>query len=82
MGLVKYQQLSSGVKAEQNKMENVGIIVKVDGPIEWANSMVAAEKKNSTARICLNSMELNKAILREHHHIPTLEDIAHKFASM
>ena len=30
----------------------------------------------------MDPRELNKAVLREHHHIPTLEDIAHKFAGM
>ena len=60
--------------------KNMGIIAKVDEPTEWVNSTVVAEKKKDTARICLDSRELNKATLREHHHIPALEDIAHKFA--
>ena len=70
------------VKAELDKMEQMGVIAKVDEPTEWVNSMVVAEKKDGSVRICLDPKELNKAILREHHHIPTLEDIAHKFAGM
>ena len=63
-------------------MEESGIIQKVDQPTEWVNSMVVVEKKNGSVRICLDPRELNKAIMREHHHIPTLEDIAFKFAGM
>ena len=70
------------VKAELQVMEELGIIAKVDEPTEWVSSMVVAEKKDGSVRICLDPKELNKAILREHHHIPTLDDIAHKFAGM
>ena len=44
--------------------------------------MVVVEKKNGDVRICLDPRDLNKAILREHHHIPTLDDIAFKFKGM
>ena len=70
------------VKAELNKMEKNNIITKIDEPTEWVNSMVVVEKKNKDVRICLDPRELNKAIRREHHHIPTLEEIAHKFSGM
>ena len=70
------------VKTELQKMEESGIIARVDEPTEWVSSMVVAEKKDGGVRICLDPRELNKAIQREHHHIPTLDDIAHKFAGM
>lgn len=72
--------LEGKVKEELDKMEASGIITRVDQPTEWVNSMVVVEKKNHEVRICLDPRELNKAILREHHHIPTLDDIAHRFA--
>lgn len=68
------------VKAELASMEQADIIAKVDKPTEWVNSMVVVEKKNGDIRICLDPRDLNRAIKREHHHIPTLEDIAHKFS--
>ena len=70
------------VRAELDKMEANDIISKVDQPTEWVSSMVVIEKKNGQVRICLDPRELNKAIQREHHHIPTLEDIAHRFSGM
>ena len=70
------------VKAELDKMEASGIISKVDQPTEWVSSLVVVEKKDGSVRICLDPRELNKAIQREHHHIPTLDDIAHRFAGM
>lgn len=74
--------MTDKVKVELQKMEEDGIISKVDKPTEWVNSMVVVEKKTGGVRICLDPRELNKAILREHHHIPTLEDIAHRFSGM
>lgn len=74
--------MTDKVKTELEKMESNGIISAVDQPTEWVSSMVVVEKKDGGVRICLDPRELNKAILREHHHIPTLDDIAHKFAGM
>lgn len=70
------------VQNELDSMEESDIIAKVDQPSQWVNSMVVVEKKNGDVRICLDPRDLNKAILREHHHIPTLEDIAFKFSGM
>ena len=60
------------MKAELDKMEANGIIEKVDQPTPWVNSMVVVEKRDGSVRICLEPKKLNKAVMREHHHIPTL----------
>ena len=52
-------------------MEVNGVIEKVDQPTPWVSSTVVVEKK-----------WLNKAVMREHHHIPTLEDISFMFSGM
>lgn len=70
------------VKEELHTMEQNEIITRVDEPTDWVNSMVVVEKKNGAVRICLDPRDLNKAIKREHHHIPTLDDIAHRFNGM
>lgn len=49
-------------------MDDSGIIQKVDQPSDWVNSMVVVEK-NGCIKICLDLRELNKAIMKEHHHI-------------
>ena len=42
---------------------------------DLVNSLVIREKPNGSLRICLDPKDLNKAIKREHHPIPTLDDI-------
>ena len=57
-------------------MEQKGIIKKVHVPTEWVNSLVIVEKHDSNdIRICLDPRNLNKAIQREHHPLPTIEEI-------
>lgn len=52
------------------------VIRRVDEPTEWVNSLVVVEKpKSKKLRVCLDPRPLNKAIRREHFHLPTLEDI-------
>ena len=68
--------LQDRVKAALNEMCSQGIIVPVDKPTDWVNSMVAVEKKNTDKlRICIDPRPLNKAIKREHYHLPTIEEI-------
>ena len=51
------------------------IIQPVTEPTAWINSMVVVPKKNVSLRICLDPMDLNKAIQRHHYPLPTIEDI-------
>ena len=61
------------IKNELAKMEAQGVIAKFkEGePTTWVNSLVYCRKI---------SKDLNKAILREHHIIPTLEEILPKLS--
>ncbi len=52
------------------------ILAPVKQPTPWISSMVVVLKKDGTLRICLGPKDLNKAILREHYPLPTIEDIA------
>ena len=52
------------------------IIAHVTEPTPWISSMVVVPKKNGTLCICLDPKDLNKAILREHYPLPTIEDVA------
>lgn len=63
------------VKVELDRMEAAGVIAKVTEPTEWSSHMVIVIK-NDKVRICLDKLDLNKALLREHYHMPTLEDVA------
>ncbi|GFN80973.1 Pol polyprotein [Plakobranchus ocellatus] len=72
-------KLKDKINSELDKMTNLGIIEKIkEGePTEWVNvnSLVYREKANGRLRLCLDPKDLNRAILREHHKTPTLEEI-------
>ena len=46
-------------------------------PTPWVSSLTYPKKANGKLRICLDPKDLNKAIIRENHKAPTLEEIAH-----
>ena len=46
--------------------------------MDSVNSLVIREKENGRLRLCLDPKDLNNAIKREHHPIPTLEEITPK----
>ena len=56
-------------------MVNFNIIELVDEPIDWVNGLVIVEKPNRKLRICLDPRSLNRAIKREHLHLPTTEEL-------
>lgn len=63
------------VKEKLEAMERNGIIIKRDEPTAWVNSMLVVEKKDGSIRLCIDPRELNKAIMREHHSVPTFDDV-------
>ena len=68
------------LKRELEKMEDIGVIKKVNEPTDWVNAIACSRKKNGALRICLDPKPLNKCIKRTHHKTPTLEEISHKLA--
>ena len=74
--------LREDIKRELDDMESKGITMKLkEGePTAWVNSLVYRRKLNGQLRICLDPKDLNKAIRREYHVIPTLEEILPKLA--
>ncbi|XP_064462310.1 uncharacterized protein K02A2.6-like [Ornithodoros turicata] len=62
------------VQAELRRMEDLGVIKKVDHPTEWCAPMVVAKKKDGKLRICVDYAELNKQIIRERLIMPTVEE--------
>ncbi|CAB3997403.1 Hypothetical predicted protein [Paramuricea clavata] len=55
-------------------MEDLGVIEKLSEPTGWVNSMVTVIKPHKL-RICIDPHDLNHAIRREHHLLPTVEEI-------
>ena len=70
--------LLNKVEKELNKLENAGIIEKVDKPTDWFAAMVPVVKPNNNVRICVDLQKLNNAVKRENYMLPNLEDIAPK----
>ncbi len=66
--------LKSKIIDTLKQMEQNKHIVKVDEPTEWVSSMVVS-LRNDKVRICLDPLDLNKAILREHYPMKTIEEV-------
>src|SRR5207249_318092 len=62
------------VKAELQRMEDLGVIVRVTDATEWCAPMVIARKKNNELRICTSFERLNQNIIRERSIMPTVEE--------
>ena len=63
-------------------MEYINIISKVDQVTGWVCGTIVAEKRIWWRADMLGATKFNKAIMREHHHIPALDEISHKFAGL
>ena len=60
--------LRNKVEAELDRLEEQGIIQKVDGPTPWISPLVGISKKNEEIRLCVDMRMANRAILRERHY--------------
>ena len=64
------------VENEIERLEKLDIIEKVKGQsIPWISPIVVVPKKNDAIRICVDMRLPNKAIERERHITPTLDDV-------
>ena len=61
-------------------MVDQAIITPVTEPTEWVSSLTYPHKADGSLCICLDSHDLNKAIIREHYKAPTLDEITHKLS--
>ena len=68
------------LKQKLQELEEKDVIRKVDRSTPWVNSLVIVEKRDESLRLCLDPRDLNKAIRREKHRIPTAEDIASRLS--
>ena len=66
--------LRNDLEDELNRLENLDIIEKADGPTTWISPIVVVPKKTGV-RICIDSRAINTAIEREREVIPTLDDL-------
>jgi hypothetical protein len=66
--------MKNRVKQELDDMVEKSIITPVQEPTEWVSAMVVAKKKDKDElRICIDPRDLNKALLRPHHPLKTID---------
>ena len=63
------------VEIELKRLEDDDIIEKTDGPTPWISPIVVVPKKSGAVLICVDMREANKAVMREKHLMPTLDDL-------
>ena len=63
------------VKAELQRMEEMGVISKIDTPTKWCAGMVVVPKPNGKVRICVDLTKLNASVCRERLMLPSVEYI-------
>ena len=68
-------ELRDKLKTKLDVMEKRGIIAKVCEPTKWVSSLLISTKPNGELRICLDPVNLNKAVRRDHHPTPVIDDI-------
>ena len=56
-------------------MVDLDIIEPFQKTTVWVNGLVVVERPNGKLRVCLDPRPLNKAIKREHLHLPTAKEI-------
>lgn len=63
------------VDEKLNELLSKDIIEKVYEPSSWVSPMVIVVKDSGDIRLCIDMRQLNRAILRETHPLPTIEEI-------
>ena len=64
------------MKAEMDRMERMSIVTTVELPTKWVSSIVIMKKPNGYVRICLDLVDLNKAVRRGHYPFRTVKEVA------
>ena len=65
--------LREKVQKEIQRMEKLGVISRVEEPIQWCAGMVVVPKPSSSIRICVDLKPLNKSVMREVHPLPKVD---------
>ena len=72
--------LLKSVRQELDRMEQSGVIARVNQPTEWCSGMVVVLKSNSKVRICVDLTKLNESVKRERHPLPAVDQILAQLA--
>lgn len=70
--------LEDAVDGKINELLENDVIEPVSDHTGWVSPMVVINKSNKDIRICVDMRKANKAVLREKHPMPTVEDLLSK----
>ena len=71
--------LRDKVKEKLEDLESKGLVEKVTIPTGWISGMVVVSTP-SEIRICLESQDLNKVVIRPKYQLPTLDELPPKLS--
>ena len=74
------QSQKQKLKKELDRLVQTGVLVKAERPTDWVLPLVIVEKPNGDLRLCLDPMDLNEYIRREHCHLPHRSEILSEMA--
>lgn len=60
------------VKVELQRMEQMGVITRVEEPTDWCAGIVVVPKPNGKVRICVDLTKLNESVKRERQLNPSI----------
>lgn len=71
--------LENKVNEKLTELKDSDIIEEIHGPSPWVSPMIPVLKENDEVRICIDMRCANKAIIRENHPLPTMNEMLPNF---
>ncbi len=62
------------LQKELSRMEEMGVIRKVEEPTDWCHPIVLVKKDNGSIRLCLDLTRLNSAVKREFYQLESVDE--------
>ena len=69
------------IEAEIQRLLDLDVIEKAEGPTSWVSPVVAVPKKDGSVRLCVDLRLVNQAICRRQYPIPTVDEILEKLST-
>ena len=67
--------LRQKLETKINELLKSDIIEPVQGPTQWVSPLVIIPKTSGDIRICVDMRQANRAVIRESHPIPTVDEV-------
>ena len=68
------------VKRELERMEELGVIARVEQPTDWCAGLVVVPKPNGKVRLCVDLTKLDQSVQRERHPLPSVDQVLGQLA--